>query len=63
MEGTLSLFDWREAPPAAQLRQPQIIVFDCETTGIDFTRDQVIELCVQHGLDDLATSQVWRMKL
>jgi DNA polymerase III subunit epsilon len=64
VEGTLSLFDWRPTPAAAELRprQPQIIVFDCETTGIDFTRDQVIELCVQHGLDDLARSQVWRMK-
>jgi DNA polymerase-3 subunit epsilon len=41
---------------------PTIIVFDCETTGIDFTRDQVIELCVQHGLGDDARSQVWRMK-
>ncbi len=66
MEGTLSLFDWRpsSAPsePSARPRQPTIIVFDCETTGIDFTRDQVIELCVQHGLDELATSQVWRIK-
>ena len=85
MEGTLSLFDWRPAPPAAEecpperplpaaqapapiavpapaARVPTIIVFDCETTGIDFTRDQVIELCVQHGLGDDATSQVWRMK-
>jgi DNA polymerase III subunit epsilon len=76
VEGTLSLFDWRPAPaaPAAQVlgcaRQPTIIVFDCETTGIDFTRDQVIELCVQHGLMSTATSdggvlarsQTWRMK-
>lgn len=37
-------------------------MFDCETTGIDFTRDQVIELCVQHGLDDAARSQNWRIK-
>jgi DNA polymerase-3 subunit epsilon len=74
VEGTLSLFDWRPtpaapevrdeppAPPAPAVRQPTIIVFDCETTGIDVTRDQVIELCVQHGLDDTAKSQVWRMK-
>ena len=89
MEGTLSLFDWRPAPPEAEERPgerrprlespesagspeaaapalaprvPTIIVFDCETTGIDFTRDQVIELCVQHGLGDDATSRVWRMK-
>lgn len=37
-------------------------MFDCETTGIDFARDQVIELCVQHGLAPDATSQTWRMK-
>src|SRR5689334_11652591 len=63
VEGTLSLFDWRPPAPArpAPTRQ-RIIVFDCETTGIDFTRDQVIELCVQHGLDDSATSQTWRIK-
>jgi hypothetical protein len=53
VEGTLSLFDWRPQPagtteatgaPAAELgsSQPRIIIFDCETTGIDFTRDQVI---------------------
>lgn len=72
MEGTLSLFDWRPTPTAADERAeraervepavPRIIVFDCETTGIDFTRDQVIELCVQHGLDDAAHSQTWRIK-
>jgi DNA polymerase-3 subunit epsilon len=76
VEGTLSLFDWRpqaasETPeagvpqaavPAPEPAQPRIIVFDCETTGIDFTRDQVIELCVQHGLDHRATSRTWRMK-
>jgi DNA polymerase-3 subunit epsilon len=71
VEGTLSLFDWRPAPPAADVRPPEpaiaaveptIIVFDCETTGIDFTRDQVIELCVQHGLDAQARSQTWRIK-
>jgi DNA polymerase-3 subunit epsilon len=40
----------------------RIIVFDCETTGIDFVKDQVIELCVQHGLDDTAHSRTWRIK-
>jgi len=48
------------AAPAVQSQR--IIVFDCETTGIDFTRDQVIELCVQHGLDDTAHSRTWRIK-
>jgi DNA polymerase-3 subunit epsilon len=69
VEGTLSLFDWRPAPPPEQPREesvraaePRVIVFDCETTGIDFTKDQVIELCVQHGLDAQATSRVWRIK-
>jgi DNA polymerase-3 subunit epsilon len=41
---------------------PRIVVFDCETTGTDRARDQVIELCIQRGLDEGATSQVWRMK-
>jgi DNA polymerase-3 subunit epsilon len=66
VEGTLSLFDWRPpAPPAPEERaapQSRIIVFDCETTGIDFTKDQVIELCVQRGLDETAQSRVWRIK-
>jgi DNA polymerase III subunit epsilon len=77
VEGTLSLFDWRPQPAvpseataapaptpvaAPEPAAPRIIIFDCETTGIDFTRDQVIELCVQHGLDDRATSRTWRMK-
>jgi DNA polymerase III subunit epsilon len=67
VEGTLSLFDWRPPPPAEDARPTpvqRIIVFDCETTGIDFTRDQVIELCVQHGLgdDDRAHSRTWRIK-
>jgi DNA polymerase-3 subunit epsilon len=67
VEGTLSLFDWRPAPATVEAhpRQPTIIVFDCETTGIDFTRDQVIELCVQHGLETIepgARSQTWRIK-
>ncbi len=68
MEGTLSLFDWRPAPaePAASIIESavdaRILVFDCETTGIDFARDQVIELCVQHGLAGDAPSQTWRFK-
>jgi len=65
VEGTLSLFDWRPAPaPSRDSREaePRIIVFDCETTGIDFQRDQVIELCVQHGLGESATSRTWRIR-
>ena len=37
-------------------------MFDCETTGIDFARDQVSELCVQHGLALAASNQIWRIK-
>ncbi len=48
--------------PTAAPGALRIIVFDCETTGIDFTRDQVIELCVQHGLDETAHSRTWRIK-
>ena len=78
MEGTLSLFDWRPAPPAPEQPRPnlvsvpaapaqRIIVFDSETTGIDFAKDQIIELCVQFGLDDAvlpdpATRRTWRIK-
>jgi DNA polymerase III subunit epsilon len=76
VEGTLSLFDWRppsaeperepvpspQSSPQAPPAQLRVIVFDCETTGIDFMRDQVIELCVQHGLDHEAQNQVWRIK-
>ncbi len=62
MEGTLSLLDWRPAPARAPEPDQRIIVFDCETTGIDFARDQVIELCVQHGLYDGAPSHTWRIK-
>jgi DNA polymerase-3 subunit epsilon len=60
VEGTLSLFDWRPTTP--QVPAERIVVFDCETTGIDTTRDQVIELCVQHGLDANAQSRTWRIK-
>jgi DNA polymerase-3 subunit epsilon len=72
VDGTLSLFDWRPPAPAAAAEPcpepglapsaPRIVVFDCETTGIDFAKDQVIELCIQHGLGDSATSQTWRIR-
>jgi len=41
-----------------------IIIFDCETTGMDRQADQIIELCVQRGLDDAAPGAVttWRIK-
>jgi DNA polymerase-3 subunit epsilon len=40
----------------------RVVVFDCETTGTDRMADQVIELCIQRGLGDSATSQTWRIK-
>jgi DNA polymerase-3 subunit epsilon len=61
VEGTLSLFDWRPAPVVV-LPEPRLVIFDCETTGIDFGRDQIIELCVQHGLANEATTRTWRIK-
>jgi DNA polymerase III subunit epsilon len=39
-----------------------LIVFDVETTGTDRRLDQVIELCVQFGLGEDATSRTWRFR-
>jgi DNA polymerase-3 subunit epsilon len=39
-----------------------IIVFDVETTGTDRRRDQVIELCVQFGLEAQPERRTWRIK-
>ena len=60
MEGTLSLFDWR--PATAAEPEQRIVVFDVETTGIDFAKDQIIELCIQHGLDASGPSRTWRIR-
>ena len=47
----------------AIMENPQrVLVFDVETTGTDKRSDQVIELCVQHGVDPGSKSQVWRLK-
>src|SRR3569833_2971440 len=60
---TLSLLDWRPTPSADQRpAEPRIVIFDCETTGIDFQKDQVIELCVQHGLGEQAQRRTWRIR-
>jgi DNA polymerase III epsilon subunit-like protein/uncharacterized protein (DUF3820 family) len=50
------------AAAARLLSGARIVVFDCETTGTDRQTDQVIELCIQHGLGDAAPSQTWRIK-
>jgi DNA polymerase III subunit epsilon len=52
----MSLFDHAEG------RGPQILIFDCETTGIDFGRDQIIELCIQRGLEESA-GRVWTWRI
>jgi DNA polymerase-3 subunit epsilon len=44
------------------MRRGEIIVFDVETTGTERNRDQIIELCVQFGLDHEAPSRVWRIR-
>lgn len=44
------------------MRTGELIIFDVETTGTDRRRDQVIELCVQLGLDDDAPRRVWRVQ-
>lgn len=47
-------------------QREQIVIFDCETTGIDFAQDQVIELCIQHGLGldhgPEPVSRTWRIR-
>lgn len=50
-------------------REKRIVIFDCETTGIDFAQDQVIELCIQHGLGldsggngQEPVSRTWRIR-
>lgn len=78
MDGTLSLFDWRPPPadpapepavaaaaPAPAPTAPTVLIFDCETTGTDRVRDQIIELCIQRGLtDDGPNTEIktWRIK-
>ncbi len=44
------------------MSRSRIIVFDVETTGTDRRRDQVIELCVQFGLEPSAERETWRVK-
>lgn len=39
-----------------------LLVLDCESTGLDRSRDQIIELCIQFGLDDNAMGTTWRFR-
>jgi DNA polymerase III subunit epsilon len=48
--------------PTAAAVAARIVIFDCETTGTDRMQDQIIELCIQHGLEDDALNQTWRIK-
>jgi DNA polymerase-3 subunit epsilon len=51
-----------EPPPVFVAAAGQrVLVFDVETTGTDKRNDQVIELCVQYGLDG-SQSKTWRIK-
>jgi DNA polymerase-3 subunit epsilon len=51
-----------EPPPVfAAAAGQRVLVFDVETTGTDKRNDQVIELCVQYGLDG-SQSKTWRIK-
>jgi DNA polymerase III subunit epsilon len=50
------------AAAAAALTPARNVVFDCETTGTDRMQDQIIELCIQHGLEEDALNQTWRIR-
>jgi DNA polymerase III subunit epsilon len=39
----------------------RVVIFDVETTGTDKRRDQIIELCVQFGVEAGAASKTWRI--
>ena len=40
----------------------RILVFDVETTGTDKKIDQIIELCIQFGVESAAPSTTWRIR-
>jgi DNA polymerase-3 subunit epsilon len=48
------------APPIIVRDDSRLLVFDVETTGTDKRRDQVIELCMQFGLE--GASRTWRFR-
>ncbi len=50
------------ASSAAARSDEGLLIFDVETTGTDKRRDQVIELCIQFGLEPGARSRTWRFR-
>lgn len=42
------------------MAEQRIVILDCETTGTDRARDQIIEVCIQRGLRGEA--RTWRTK-
>ncbi len=44
------------------MSEPRIVIFDVETTGTDKQKDQIIELCMQFGLDEDSETRTWRMR-
>jgi DNA polymerase-3 subunit epsilon len=61
-EAALATGSGPTAAAAAAIAAARIVIFDCETTGTDRLQDQIIELCIQHGLNDDALNQTWRIK-
>jgi DNA polymerase-3 subunit epsilon len=56
----ISAYDDSTSPAAAG---PRILIFDCETTGIDTANDQIIELCIQRGLEPSPDAvHTWRIR-
>ena len=66
----LALLPRASSPDATQFQGPdpssrpseRVLLFDVETTGTDRRRDQVIELCMQLGLDGERGVRTWRFK-
>lgn len=58
------LSPYADSTPLAAAAGPRIVIFDCETTGIDFAQDQIIEICVQRGLDASRpdAAHTWRIR-
>jgi len=55
-------FQGPDAPIGVGRQSERVLLFDVETTGTDRRRDQVIELCMQLGLDGEHGVRTWRFK-